>query len=71
MNVAMQTNPMQADQVSWRCEQFIGGNYTRGEGALLAVENPATGKAIVAVPISWSTAARVHSSWFRPVWATH
>jgi hypothetical protein len=25
MNVAMQTNPMQADQVSWRCEQFIGG----------------------------------------------
>jgi aldehyde dehydrogenase (NAD+) len=49
MNVAMQTKPIQADPVSWRCDQFIGGKYVRGEGAPLAVENPATAKTIVAV----------------------
>jgi aldehyde dehydrogenase (NAD+) len=49
MNVAMQINAIQADPVSWRCDQFIGGKYVRGEGAPLAVENPATGKTIVAV----------------------
>jgi aldehyde dehydrogenase (NAD+)/betaine-aldehyde dehydrogenase len=49
MSLTPATQPNRNTQVSWRCDPFIGGEYVRGEGPLLVVENPATEAVITTV----------------------
>jgi aldehyde dehydrogenase (NAD+) len=49
MTPAMRIPANKNTHVSWRCDPFIDGDYVRGEGAPLVVENPATEEAITTV----------------------